>query len=350
MKTLAQKILILAAPFAALLAIELLVLPIDFFTFRPWEAFLVREVRPAEGPFYPDMHLIKVEGADQLGFKDPKPRTNEWFTDKYGFRNRPSVANQTAYDIVVIGDSNIVGSSLDQKEMASEVLARKCRCSVYSYGSGGKRQYLSDSRFKKRPPRAVVAEARTGELYQKKIIDLYYADLLKPAAPLASGLPSSVAILADRIVKQNMVEFLKARLGTAQHVDPGAKDLELSLQERVQYTTEVITQMHDELRKRGSDFVFFMMPSTDRTLDAALRDLTEKGVKTIAFFPQQGLPHGVNSAAYYQEHDSHWRAETVRHFADDVLAKLGWQNYAPEPFPAPYLNPLTLVRGRNIAQ
>ena len=135
----------------------------------------------------------------------------------------------------------------------------------------------------------------------------------------------------------NMLEFLKARLGTAQHADPGAKEVELSLLERVQYTSEVITQLRDEVRKRGSDFVFFMMPGPDRTIDEALRRMTENGVKTIAYLPQQGLPNGVNIAAYYQEHDSHWRAETVRHFADDVLAKLGWQNYAPEPQPASYL-------------
>jgi hypothetical protein len=343
MKRFFLKCAILAAPFAALLAIELFVLPIDFFAFRPWEALLAREIHPAAGPFYPNMHLVKLESADQLGFKDPHPKINEWFTDKYGFRNRPSVADDRSYDIVVIGDSNVVGSNLDQKQIISEVLSRKCKCSTYSYGSGGKRQYMTDPRFKKHPPRAVVAEARTGELYVKKVVDLYYADLLNAAPAKPSWLPPRLAILADRIVKMNMLEYMKARMGVQLHVADAAEDTEFSPQERVKFASDIITEMDKEVRRRGSDFVFFMMPGTDRSLDDALRTIMANGVKTIAYFPTNDLPHGVNIQAYYKEHDSHWREAAVRYFADDVLAKLGWKNYAPESARPEYLKSSNLT-------
>ena len=55
--------LLLAAPFVALLAIELFVLPVDFFTFRAWEALSIQHVRSGEGIFYPRVHLVKNEHA-----------------------------------------------------------------------------------------------------------------------------------------------------------------------------------------------------------------------------------------------------------------------------------------------
>ena len=96
MKSLVRKFALLAAPFVALIAIELFVLPVDFFTFRVWEAVTIQYVRPAEGIFYPRMHVVKDEHADRLGFRDPNPRKVEWFTDQYGFRNRPRAGGACA--------------------------------------------------------------------------------------------------------------------------------------------------------------------------------------------------------------------------------------------------------------
>ena len=47
MKGLALKFLLLAAPFVILIGVELFVLPIDFFTFRAWEALVTKYFRPA---------------------------------------------------------------------------------------------------------------------------------------------------------------------------------------------------------------------------------------------------------------------------------------------------------------
>jgi len=128
MKGLLLKFLVLAAPFVALLGIELFVLPIDFFTFRAWEALVTKYFRPADGIFYPNMHLIKTEHADKLGFSDPNPKRVEWFTDQYGSRQRPREREPERYDIVIVGDSNIAGSYFNQKDTIAEVLARKCGC------------------------------------------------------------------------------------------------------------------------------------------------------------------------------------------------------------------------------
>jgi hypothetical protein len=60
MRKLSGKVLLLSFPFLILLAVEMY-LPIDYFTFRAWEALIVSWHHPRfsiclPGPFYPDMN------------------------------------------------------------------------------------------------------------------------------------------------------------------------------------------------------------------------------------------------------------------------------------------------------
>lgn len=327
MKSLIRKSALLAAPFVALAAIELFVLPVDFFTFRVWEALAIQHVRSGEGIFYPNMHLVKNEHADRLGFRDPDPRKVEWFTDRYGFRNRPRAAEPARYDIVVLGDSNIVGSSHDQKDSIAEVLERKCDCAVYSYGGAAKRQFFNDVRFKTNPPRVIVVEAIGREFYKRSLAEPNYANLLDGPGAVQSVLPDSIAVMLDRLARTNMLEFIRSRL----HVQRQSadKDPETPLTERVSFVVETVTKMRDEAARRGSEFVFVLMPY-DPTLDAAVIELKQLGVKIIAYLPSAERPQAAYLKSFYQEHDTHWRAETVRVTADDVLDQLGWTNARPE--------------------
>jgi hypothetical protein len=44
---------------------KLFVLPIDFFTIRPWEAVIVRKMKMLlPGPFYPYMKINRIEQGD----------------------------------------------------------------------------------------------------------------------------------------------------------------------------------------------------------------------------------------------------------------------------------------------
>ena len=90
-----------------------------------------------------------------------------------------------------------------------------------------------------------------------------------------------------------------------------------------------VKRMHDEAARRGSDFVFILMPY-DKTLDEAVAQLRRAGVKIIDYGPSPDRPHGVDLKSFYHEHDSHWREETVRMTADEILKVLGWPNKAPE--------------------
>ncbi len=340
MKRLLLKFLALTAPFAILTGVELLVLPIDFFTFRAWEALVTKYFRPADGIFYPNMHLIKTEHADKLGFRDPNPKRVEWFTDRHGFRQRPTNHEPERYDIVIVGDSNIAGSYFDQKDTIAEVLERKCDCPTYSYGGAFKRQLFNDPRFKNHPPRAIIAEAIGAEFYKKDYAELNYSQSDEIAG--RTGMPVFLAVLLDRILKTNMLEFFRSRL----HVQRKAQDNEpeFSPEERIPFMVNAVTRMRDEAARRGSDFIFILMPY-DKSLDDGVAQLRRAGVKVMDFGPSPERPNGVDLKTFYHEHDSHWREESVRMTADEILKLLGWPNKAPET-EAPIANGSTVSSSR----
>ncbi len=314
------KVGLLLSPFLAMFLVELFILPLDFFTFRCWEALIDSDGSVGlRGGFYPNQHLIKYEAGDRLGFRDPKRLKVEWFTDEYGFRNRPCPNPPKRYDYVLLGDSNIVGSGLDQSETLAEVLARKGKCTAYSYGTSVRqnRLFWSDPRFLKNPPRTIVLESRGLEYYQASALPFVS---IEPLELPQSIIPSWARVLRSRARKQNMLQFVKSRLGCSLFPNnAGQADKNLSLSARVEFMVSKVKAMRDEAQRRGSDFIFFLMPDTDRTLDAGIIPLRQAGVKTIAYLPTPEYPHGVDLKWYWQSRDSHWTKEAVELTADEIL-------------------------------
>ena len=155
-------------PFLALQLIELFVLPIDFFTFRVWEAALATPYR-YPGAFYPELHVRKVrEYGDYYRIEGEQfkkqSKAVEWFTDRNGMRNRPEVEQCEKYDIVVLGDSNIVGSFLDQKDMLTEVLSARSGKTAYSYSIAHDivSLFFNDARLAAKSAGLLVVESKVG--------------------------------------------------------------------------------------------------------------------------------------------------------------------------------------------
>jgi len=156
---------LLVSPFLAAAILELFVFPIDFFTFRVWEAALATPYR-YPGSYYPNLHVRKAkEFGDyyRTGGRDTtQSKSVEWFTDGYGMRNRPEIEKEGKYDVVVLGDSNIVGSSLDQKDTLTEVIGTRSGAIAYSYSIAHDiiSLFFSDPRFSQRFPRLLVVESK----------------------------------------------------------------------------------------------------------------------------------------------------------------------------------------------
>src|SRR4030042_2635750 len=142
------KLILFLSPFFLVLLIELFVLPLDYFTFRVWEAVVVRKFKNIlPGPFYPNREITKMEEGD-LGhhFRFALRRRVKWGTDCYGFRKKNMDVRR--HPVVIVGESNIAGSSLTQEEILSEVLEKRLNVSVYPYAPvGGINSFLKDKRF-----------------------------------------------------------------------------------------------------------------------------------------------------------------------------------------------------------
>lgn len=169
LKRLICRCALLSLPFVIWQLLELFVLPIDFFAFRVWEAALASPAR-YPGPYYPNLHVLKEkEYGDyyRVGERLKKHKPVEWYTDNFGWRNRPSVEQSPQYDVVLLGDSNIVGSYLDQKDTLSEVLMRNAFGAAYSYAYAHDHISLafSDERLLAKSPKLFVFESKAGNWY-----------------------------------------------------------------------------------------------------------------------------------------------------------------------------------------
>lgn len=159
------KVVLLIIPFALLELAELFILPIDTFTFRVWEAALATPYR-YPGGFYPNLHVRKSrEYGSYYRSGDPslvQKKPVEWFTDAYGWRNRPEIEKQDKYDIVILGDSDIVGSFLDQKDTISEIIGFRSNKVCYSYSMGHDpiSLFFSDPRLERKSPSLLIVESR----------------------------------------------------------------------------------------------------------------------------------------------------------------------------------------------
>ena len=156
MKKFVLKSVLFLIPFLAAIGIELFVLPIDFFTFRVWEALVIRKYHNIlPGQFYPNMEITKMEEGDLAHHtKFTYKRKAKWITDRYGYRKQNT--NRVKNEVVIIGDSNIAGSGLTQEDILSEVLERKLKVGVYPISPGSLDTFLKERRFKKDPPDIVI--------------------------------------------------------------------------------------------------------------------------------------------------------------------------------------------------
>lgn len=123
-----KKILLIISPFLVLAIIEAS-LPINFFTFRPWEALLYKS---SEFPFYPNIE-IQMQSAGDLT-RNIKKNEN-WKTDKLGYRNNKFIKKP---DIIIVGDSFIAGSSITQDSIIANQIMNLSngQFSVYSIAPG----------------------------------------------------------------------------------------------------------------------------------------------------------------------------------------------------------------------
>ena len=275
------------------------------------------------------------ERGDQSTPATGRYKHAEWYTDRYGFRNRPEVANQSHYDIVLVGDSNIVGSYLDQKDTLQEVLSRLCDCTVYAYAGGGRiwiDEYFRTERFLLNPPGTVIIEVRPWDFSvdaQGNInpdspyrYDEHPGQRVVPTKQV-SALDLKIEKYSDRFHKQPLLQWLRARMMKLKLIrEANAAPPEqvavpsawkLSIERQNEYAYRQILKWKELVEKRGSKFMLLVMPFG---IEDAISRLESEGV--IIVHGYRGLSH---EQFFNVGQDGHWTETAVEKTADAIAER-----------------------------
>ena len=363
LRTFATKLLLFLAPFFALLLVQQFVLPPDYFCFRCWEAMSPswRVARFMPGPFYPLTRMQKTEQGD-LAYYTPYAVKKEvvWQTDRYGFRNQDD--SNPVFDVVIVGDSNGVGTGLTQSETLSEVLARESGLRVYTYASSNNAvvPFLAEKRFRDAPPRIVVlqcvermigslnagvasAEVREHPLYGAATVSLlrgidrcakmpvfHYSrartrELLRDGIDTMLGKSTNESALPYGSVWANDRSMIFIHGSGYRELGPG----------EVERAAQNIVTLRQLIEARGSRFIFLPIPEKANVYHAKFGDgrkpvylpalqqrLKELGVP---FVPMQEAFENARESApelLFLFDDTHWSPRGVQVAVDALIPML----------------------------
>jgi alginate O-acetyltransferase complex protein AlgJ len=352
------KYILFFLPLIIAVFIELFFLPIDFFTFRSWEALSVRRsVGILNGPFYPDMILSKTEMGGDLASQTrcAIKRDVIWITDQYGYRKANTTLER--YPVVIIGDSNVAGGGLTQNEMLSEVLEKRLRMGVYPIAPSILKKVFEHGLIKQVPPDIIILEnierfiltsnyripkgKAFGKLtlWEEIMLNIQLNKFVQP-----------VAITLSRIYSANMLNYVKARINRL--TTSGIKDSDdaqcppLFLQgavanddipiEKLNAVAYDIKKVSDFFNDMGIRFIFLPIPNKENIyykylgtkkpvfLKNLIKKLQELNVEVVdtqkAFDNASEKP----SVSLYFRDDAHWNAEGVKVAAElleDLIRK-----------------------------
>ncbi len=345
--------------------VELFMLPINFFTYRVWEA-LARKTSLVSGNFYPNMKITRVEtGAAGFYTKYAVKKNVEWETDRYGNRKKDTGINR--YPVVIWGDSNIAGSSLTQQDIISEVLEQKMKISVYPFT--GNMDFLITKRFIDIPPDIVILGTIERNIPNLKCSKSdagnqgKFSRLIEHLKSFRDNHQNLAIVAFDRIYKNNMICYLvgridyiikypfyrlsnqewlpsntvqstldKTMLFVKETVDKMASGKDISLEE-IDRIVDTITCYAQICRDRGSRFIFLPIPDKEniyykyvpikniakpRFLERLILKLQNAGIEVIDTQKAFDEACRQNDNLLYHTDDAHWNAAGVKVAADLV--------------------------------
>lgn len=349
------KLLFFSSPFLLLIGIELLVLPIDFFTFRGWEAIMVKEFHSVlSGQFYPHIDITKIQKGGDLDPHSPSavPKRVRWITDRYGYRKKDREGSKP--QVVVIGDSNIVGAGMSQEEIFSEVLEDRLKVPVYPFASAGLNSFLKELRFRKDPPRIVVVSS-----IERYILDLRFPKESKKRETFLAFYEwrdnvrqirwiQTAGVLLDRLYKMNMLHFIRSRMegkvvrkrypfpspfGPIYFLQGEEANRPIS-RDQLEEAVHTIEAYNQVLKKRGIRFIFLPIPNKENIyhdylpdpqrpvfLEQLIQELKDKNIETVDTQKAFEDEYRKHSAPLFFLDDTHWNPRGVR-LAADLTARL----------------------------
>jgi lysophospholipase L1-like esterase len=299
------------------------------------------------------MEIAKLETGGDLAHHTPFaiPKRVKWMTDRYGFRKKD--LEGTKPRVVIVGDSNILGSRLTQEEMFSEVLEERLKVPVYPYAPVGSiNAFLKDSRFERQPPEIVILS-----IVERNIIDLSAAK--QPKKRVGGQFffkwrdrfqeirwVQVAGVFLDRLCKMNMLHYVRARIGKGPvevfrpvpsrfgpmyFLQGEAANREVP-EDRFEKAIEALEACKNVLEERGIRFIFAPIPNKESIyyeylpkgrrpvfLEHLVRELKKREIGTIDSQKAFEDEYRKNGTLLYFLDDTHWNEDGVRLMADLIV-------------------------------
>lgn len=332
MRGLAFRLVLLFSPFLIWVVLEAALIPPEYFGYRFWEPTVVRTPWLLPAFFYPNKTLNMWTAADQ-DVHGPRDHYVHFSTDSFGYRNKKNWDANTKYEFVITGDSNTVGSNIDEPDTLAAVMAEQCGCEVYNAAPSLPFRIEASPWFKSNPPKYFVLQMKISYPTVGWYLDPQCYDYYFPGEPpgevcswwqaqrqlLMEALPINFRMFLDRISKQMGYNYLKSKMHLVKRKkENAAVDSTKSATNRVR-TMEFFREMVARMKEHGTQVIFVVFPDSNRSEDSYFEELKALA-PTFYYVPTKtGDAEHPNLQDFFFERDSHWRESSVRLVAHWIL-------------------------------
>ena len=317
------------------LFVEVLI-PLNTFTYRPWEALNYKSKKGLAFPFYPNQSLVMNSVGDLCHHTQNEVIKYEtWKTDRLGYRNDKFIKKA---DVLFIGDSFIAGSGLSQDSTIASQLRKKENVLVYN---------MAPSSFNE-----LISLINLGIIDKPNLIVYGIVERSIPA-PLSStnieyyaSNSNIISILKDRITRLYLIKYIDSRISKKKGNGLRGKESEMYFlngknqnyhYDKINGIAETIIQYKNYCDSIGVNFIFLPLPNKETVYykNVPFYDQPNYITKLDSILDKNGVitintqklfnTERVNKLLYHLD-DTHWNSNGVNIVVNELIEKARTHN------------------------
>ncbi|MGV8813805.1 MAG: hypothetical protein ACOH2D_06805 [Gelidibacter sp.] len=328
MKKFISKYIIFILPLIGLLSGDIF-LSVDAFSYRPWEALLFQSNKNMF--FYPNQ-ILDIQSVGDLCYRTQFAIKKDelWITDELGYRNNIFIKEA---DILLIGDSFVVGSSIPQDSTMTNSLKEKLDKHVYNIAPAEFVDFIEllNQGIIKKPKIVIYALV---ERSNPKTINISTEERFAENV-------STFTVFKDKVERLYSLEYLKARVSGKQGKGiKGEMDSRMFFlngkkqkyhYDKISDIAKTIQSYKEYCDSIGVDFIFLPLPNKETVyfdeialeaqpdylikLDSVLIENKIGTVNTLGLFNNF---RKSNSDIIYHLDDTHWNGRGIELVAEKL--------------------------------
>jgi alginate O-acetyltransferase complex protein AlgJ len=318
--------------------LDAIILPPTFFTHRVWDGLAFTNQK--DRPFFPNYFVEKDEIGD-LGFHTNKAiiKHVKWKTDNFGFRNDSVIHDP---DILLIGDSFVVGCSLSQENTINSILNEETKKQFKIYNIAPS----SFSVFMSLLNNHIISKPKLIILFSIERFMFFKSDTIESRSFNKSIPKNNIEVKFDeykeRINKFTSIHWfnalfcMKTGMGIQSTINNKMLFLEGKesiLKDSLLYCKSIVAlkRINQKCKNMGIQFLFIPMPNKESvywelvpykkqpnllfSLDSALHNEKIATINTLALYNKEKK----NGTWLYHFDDTHWNKNGVKVVAKEIV-------------------------------